>query len=88
MASSCHAHCLAQAHVSFAKRRSSLILLHAAQADLEDPDAPYSAINYGAESFPAFTPLGGGTCNVDLPNDSTLNRYLFVIEYYVSQVGA
>ena len=25
-------------------------------------------------------------CNSDLPNDSTLNRYLFVIEYYVSQV--
>lgn len=31
-------------------------------------------------------PLGSGTCNVDLPNDATLNRYLFVIEYYVSQV--
>lgn len=25
-------------------------------------------------------------CNSDLPNDSTLNRYLFVIQHYVSQV--
>ena len=56
------------------------------QADLEDPDAPYSSINYGSKAFPTFTPLGGGTCNVDLPNDSILNRYLFVIQYYVSQV--
>ena len=56
------------------------------QADLEDPDAPYSSINYNLKTFPAFMPLGSGTCNVDLPNDATVNRYLFVIEYYVSQV--
>ena len=56
------------------------------QADLEDPDAPYNGINYSSKKFPAFTPLGNGVCNSDLPNDSTLNRYLFVIQYYVSQV--
>ncbi len=56
------------------------------QADLEDRDASYSSINYGSKAFPTFTPLGSSTCNVDLPKDSTLNRYLFVIQYYVSQV--
>ena len=55
------------------------------QADLQDPDSPYSGIAYGSKTFPTFKPLGNGVCNVDLPNDSTLNRYLFVIQYYVSQ---
>ncbi|CAL5222447.1 g4812 [Coccomyxa viridis] len=55
------------------------------KADLEDPDAPYNGIDYSAKKFPAFKPLGNGMCNSDLPNDSTLNRYLFVIQHYVSQ---
>ena len=47
---------------------------------------PTMASTTPSKKFPAFTPLGNGVCNSDLPNDSTLNRYLFVIQYYVSQV--
>lgn len=61
--------------------------MHAAQGNLSNPTSPYSSINYNALAFPAYTAPTSGMCNADLPNDSTLARYLFVIQYYVQQVS-
>lgn len=56
------------------------------QADLEDPDSPYNFIDYSSKAFSSFTPTSRTECNPDLPSTSTLDRYLYVIQYYVSQV--
>ena len=56
------------------------------QAGLEDPDSPYSSIDYSSKTFSSFTPTSRTECNSDLLNTSTLDRYLYVIQYYVSQV--
>ena len=56
------------------------------QADLEDPDSPYNSIDYRAKTFSSFMPTSRTECNPDLPSTSTLDRYLYVIQYYVSQV--
>ena len=56
------------------------------QASLQNPDAPYSSIDYGSKNFPSFGPQSSTTCNVDLPTSTTVDRYLYVVEYYISQV--
>ena len=55
------------------------------QAYLENPDAPYGSIDYASRSFPSFAPSSSTVCNADLPG-TTVDRYLYVIEYYISQV--
>jgi hypothetical protein len=60
-------------------------LLHA-QAGLQNPDAPYSSIDYASMEFASFTPTSTTLCNADLPSSSTLDRYIYVVEYYISQV--
>ena len=57
------------------------------QGNLTNPTAPYSSIDYASLAFPSYVAPTGGVCNGDLPDDSTLNRYLFVVQYYVQQVG-
>lgn len=57
-----------------------------AQANLQNPSGPYSSINYAFKSYPSFTPTSRDVCNSDLPRTSTLDRYIYVIEYYISQV--
>lgn len=56
------------------------------QGNLTNPTSPYSSIDVSTIPFPSFTAPGNGLCNADLPNDSTLNRYLYVVQYYVQQV--
>ena len=56
------------------------------QGNLTNPTSPYSSIDTSAISFPSFAAPTSGMCNADLPNESTLNRYLYVIQYYVQQV--
>lgn len=56
------------------------------QADLSNLGPPYGSIDYASLAFPAYEAPTGGVCNNDLPSDSTLNRYLFVVQYYVQQV--
>ena len=38
------------------------------------------------KTFSSFMPTSRTECNPDLPSTSTLDRYLYVIQYYVSQV--
>ena len=56
------------------------------QANLQNPKAPYSSIDYDSISFPAFATQSSTMCNAELPTSSTVDRYLYVIEYYISQV--
>ncbi len=56
------------------------------QGNLTNPTSPYSSINTASLTFPSFSAPSDGMCNSDLPNDSTLNRYLYVIQYYIQQV--
>ena len=57
-----------------------------AQANLQNPDTPYRSIDYAAKSFHSFTPQSSTVCNADLPTSSTVDRYIYVIEHYISQV--
>ena len=57
-----------------------------AQANLHNPDTPYSSIDYASRSLPSFTPQSSTVCNADLPTSTTVDRYIYVIEHYVSQV--
>lgn len=56
------------------------------QGNLSNPTSPYSSIDYSSLAFPAFAPPASDVCNVDLPNDSTLHRFLWVIQYYNQMV--
>ncbi|BDA42796.1 probable major extracellular endoglucanase [Coccomyxa sp. Obi] len=55
------------------------------KGNLTNPTSPYSSINTASLAFPSFAAPSDGMCNSDLPNDSTLNRYLYVIQYYIQQ---
>ncbi len=57
-----------------------------AQAGLQNPDTPYSSIHYASKGFPSFTPQSSMVCNADLPSSTTVDRYIYVIEHYISQV--
>ena len=57
------------------------------QGNLSNPTAPYSSIDYSSLAFPAYAPPVLAVCNADLPNDSTLHRFLWVIQYYSQMVS-
>ncbi len=56
------------------------------QGNLSNTASPYSSIDYASLAFPAFAPPALAVCNADLPNDSTLTRFLWVIQYYNQMV--
>ena len=72
--------------------RSSILLLRqqvfSVQGNLQNPDAPYSSIDYASKSIPSLAPQSSTVCNADLPTSSTVDRYIYVIEHYISQVAS
>ncbi|KAK9846255.1 hypothetical protein WJX81_000135 [Elliptochloris bilobata] len=59
------------------------------KGNLSNPLSPYGGADYSSLAFPApvaypfFSASNNGICNTYLPNDSTLNRFLWVVQYLV-----